>query len=72
MSVQPSTYKKTGAEDISLHHKNLQAAIRKNEPLNCDSDLGYAAVVACCMAVESYRRRKYIKWDKTKERMINS
>ncbi|MFA5588091.1 MAG: Gfo/Idh/MocA family oxidoreductase, partial [Mariniphaga sp.] len=33
------THIKTGAEDITLHHRNLQAAIRKNEPLKCDHNL---------------------------------
>ncbi len=70
--VKPFTYKKTGAEDIALHHKNLQSAIRKNTPLNCDCQLGYAAVVACCMAVDSYRQRKYMKWDKAKERIVKA
>jgi hypothetical protein len=64
------TYKKTGAEEVTIHHKNLQAAIRRNEPLNCDCMLGYYAVVACDMAVQSFRKRKYMKWDKAKERVV--
>jgi len=35
--IQAVTYEKKGAEDLTLHHRNLQAAIRTNEPLNCDS-----------------------------------
>lgn len=57
------THKKTGAEDVTLHHRNLQAAIRKNEPLKCDQNLGYYGVVACMMGVESFRKRKYLRWD---------
>ena len=57
------THKKTGAEDITLHHRNLQNAIRKNEPLNCDQNLGFYGVVACMMGVQSLRQRKYLKWD---------
>ncbi len=57
------TYKKTGAEDITLHHRNLLGAIRENEPLKCDHTLGFYGVVACMMGVESFRRRKYLKWD---------
>jgi len=64
--VQPFTYEKKGAEDLTLHHRNLQAAIRSNEPLNCDSVLGLYGVVICDMAVESYRKREYLKWDKVK------
>jgi|LSQX01.3.fsa_nt_gb predicted dehydrogenase len=57
------THIKTGAEDITLHHRNLQAAIRKNEPLKCDHNLGFYGVVACMMGVQSMRNRKYLKWD---------
>ena len=58
------THKKTGAEDVTLHHRNLLNAIRENEALKCDSELGLYGVVACMMGVESLRRRKYLRWDK--------
>ncbi|HMF78531.1 MAG TPA: Gfo/Idh/MocA family oxidoreductase, partial [Bryobacteraceae bacterium] len=32
--IKPFTYTKKGAEDLTLHHRNLQTAIRSNEPLN--------------------------------------
>ena len=57
------THIKTGAEDVTLHHRNLQAAIRKNEPLKCDHNLGFYGVVACMMGVQSMRDRKYLQWD---------
>jgi predicted dehydrogenase len=57
------THKKTGAEDVTLHHRNLQAAIRKNEMLKCDHKLGFYGVVACMMGVQSFRNRRYLKWD---------
>lgn len=66
------TYKKTGAEDITLHHRNLIAAIRKNESLKCDQDLGFYGVVACMMGVESFRNRKYLKWDHQNKVIIES
>ena len=31
--------------------------------------LGYYGVVACEMGNQSYRRRKYLKWDAAKERI---
>lgn len=68
--IREMTYTKTGAEDIRLHHANLQAAIRKGEPLRCDAMLGYYGVVAFEMGVESLRRRKYMRWDKIKERIV--
>jgi predicted dehydrogenase len=70
--MQPIVHQKTGAEDLTLHHHNLHAAIRSNEPLNCDCMLGYYGVVACEMGVQSYRKRKYMAWDKTKERIVRA
>ncbi|MBS1807675.1 MAG: Gfo/Idh/MocA family oxidoreductase [Acidobacteria bacterium] len=61
-------HKKTGAEDILLHHRNLQNAIRNNEALKCDSTTGYYAVVAVRLAVDSYRKRKYMAWDAQREK----
>ena len=62
--------KKTGAEELDLHHRNLQAAIRRNEPLRCDAKLGYYGVVATAMGNLSYRQRKYMRWDATKQRAV--
>ncbi len=68
--VKPVTHQKTGAEDLGLHHRNLMNAIRKGEELNCDVNLGYYGVVASEMGVQSYRRRKYMKWDRSKEKLV--
>jgi predicted dehydrogenase len=70
--MQVVTYEKKGAENVTLHHRNLQAAIRTNEPLACDYLLGMYGVVVCGMAVESYRRRQYLKWDAVKGRAIKA
>ena len=66
------TYNKTGAEDVTLHHRNLQNAIRENEPLKCDHNLGFYGVVACMMGVQSLRHRKYLKWDANSKTVIES
>jgi predicted dehydrogenase len=66
------THIKSGAEDITLHHRNLQAAIRKNEPLKCDHNLGFYGVVACMMGVQSLRNRKYLRWDPQNHIVIES
>jgi predicted dehydrogenase len=66
------THQKTGAEVLDLHHRNLMNAIRGNEPLKCDAELGYYGVVACEMGVLSYRKRKYMRWDAAKERIVNA
>lgn len=63
------THEKTGAEDITLHHRNLQASIRTDAPLNCDHKLGYYGVVACTMGVQSFRKRKYLRWNAQKEKV---
>ncbi len=63
------SYRKSGAEDVKLHHRNLHNAIRKGEALNCDSKLGYHGVVAACMGVQSLRERAYLKWDASKEKV---
>jgi predicted dehydrogenase len=63
------SYKKTGAEDVKLHHRNLHDAIRNGAPLRCDSELGYQGVVVTMMGVESFRRRQYLKWNRAKERV---
>lgn len=70
--VKETSYEKNGAESLELHHRNLMNAIRKNEPLKCDPMLGYYGVVACEMGNLSYRRRKYLKWDAGKERLVNA
>ena len=65
--VKPIDYKKTGAESMELHHRNLIRAIRSGDALNCDCMLGYYGVVACEMGVLSYRRRQYLRWDSAKQ-----
>ncbi|HEY9434781.1 MAG TPA: Gfo/Idh/MocA family oxidoreductase [Blastocatellia bacterium] len=65
-------HKKTGGEDIMLHHRNLQNAIRGGEALKCDVMTGYYGVVAVRLAVESYRKSKYMKWDARREKGIEA
>jgi predicted dehydrogenase len=70
--MQPITYEKKGAEDVTLHHRNLMAAIRANEPLNCDCMLGLYGVVICEMSVQSFRKRQYLKWDAAKQEAVRA
>lgn len=65
-------HKKTGGEDITLHHRNLQNAIRSGEALKCDVMLGYYGVVAVRLAVDSYRKSKYMKWDARREKGVEA
>ena len=65
-------HQKTGGEDMTLHQRNWHRAIRQGEPLKCDATLGMYGVVACQMGVLSYRRRKYMLWDKERARAVEA
>jgi len=65
-------HKKTGGEDIMLHHRNLQNAIRGGEALKCDVMTGYYGIVAVRLAIESYRRSKCMKWDARREKGVEA
>ena len=62
-------HKKTGAEDIRLHHTNLHNHMRNGEELNCPIELGMAGVVAVNMANESWKTGQMMGWDRENERM---
>lgn len=64
------THKRGGGEDVGLHHKNLQAAIREGAALKCDVQLGYAGVIATVMANDSLRKGKAVVWDAAAERAV--
>mgnify|MGYP001320418816 FL=1 len=70
--VQPKEFTKKGAESTELHHRNLHNAIRFGEALKCDAELGYHGVVVCSMAVDSFRKRQYLKWDRVRERVVRA
>ena len=63
---------KTGAEHVALHHQNLQAAIRDGAELKCDCHLGYYGVVATYMGTQSFRERRYLAWDRRRERVTKA
>ncbi len=63
-------HKKTGGEDIHLHHTNFHNHLRNGEPLNCPVELGLAGVAAVCMANESWRTGRMMAWDKEQEKMV--
>ena len=66
------THRKTGAEDMALHHRNLQAAIRDGKALACPAELGLRGVVAVVMCNESWARRKLMTWDYRKQEMVEA
>ena len=64
------TQKKTGGEDINLHHKNHHAAIRHGVPLNCPPELGLYGLIPVAMANQSWFQRKMLRWDADKGAVI--
>lgn len=63
-------HKKTGGEDVSLHHTNFQNHLRNGEELNCPAELGLAGVAAVCMANESWRTGQMMAWDAKNEQVV--
>ena len=61
---------KTGAEDVTLHHQNLQAAIRGEEALKCDAEMGLYGVVAVNGGNDSWFEKKMMNWDTRGERWV--
>lgn len=70
--VEPAVHKKSGGEDMALHHHNLHNAIRSGEPLKCDVELAFNVSMACHMTVESFRRRKSLGWDRRRQRVVKT
>jgi predicted dehydrogenase len=64
------SHAKTGGEDVPLHHRNLQAAIRNGEPLKCPADLGARGMAPVVMANESWFRKRSMRWDDRKWDMV--
>ena len=63
-------HKKTGDEDIHLHHTNFHNHLRHGEPLRCPPEFGFAGVAAVVMANESWRTGRMMAWDETNQRMV--
>jgi predicted dehydrogenase len=63
-------HKKTGGEDIHLHHTNFHNHLRNGEPLNCPMELGMAGVVAVNMANTSWKTGQMMAWDAKNEKMV--
>jgi hypothetical protein len=49
------------------HMQNFLDCIRFGKEPNCPVELGYRVAIATRMAVDSYRQRRTLHWDATKE-----
>jgi hypothetical protein len=56
--------------DPKAHMQNFLDAIRTGREPNCPFDLGFRVAIACRMAVESYRLRRTVHWDATREEIV--
>jgi len=65
-------HKKTGAEDIHLHHTNLHNHLRNGEELNCPVALGAAGAITGIMANESWRTGQMMGWDNRASKIVPS
>lgn len=63
-------HKKTGGEDIHLHHTNLHNCMRNGQKLRCPVELGMAGVSAVCMANESWRTGRMMAWDAKNQKAV--
>lgn len=64
------SHQKTGAEDVFLHHQNLHAAIRNDEPLHTPPELGLYGVAAIVGAMESWFDKSMKTWDEKGNRWL--
>jgi predicted dehydrogenase len=63
-------HRKSGGEDIVLHHTNFHNHLRHGEELNCPAELGLAGVAAVCMANESWRTGRMLAWDTENQQVV--
>jgi predicted dehydrogenase len=52
------------------HMQNFFDSIRGTAQPNCPFDVGYRVSIACRMAVESYRQRRTVRWDREREEIV--
>ena len=64
------THTRSGAEEIALHHVNLQDAIRRGEELHCPVQLGVYGVAALDGANQSWLSRRMLSWDDSAQKWV--
>lgn len=66
-----SSIKAPGNKDGRDHVENWIDALRGKAKVNCNVELGCAAMVAIKMGVESYRQSKVFTWDAKNEKIVS-
>lgn len=54
----------------SAHMQNFFESMRSGHETNCPFELGFCVSIACCMAVESYRQGRTVRWDPVREEIV--
>ncbi|HZP60247.1 MAG TPA: hypothetical protein VFB27_07965, partial [Opitutaceae bacterium] len=54
----------------TAHMQNFVECIRTGKEPECAFDLGFRVSVACCMALESFRQRRTVRWDPLTETIV--
>lgn len=71
-NIRPEYSMKPGEVKISSHMENLFDCIRTGEKPRCGVDRAFEEAVAICMSVESYRRRRTVRWDAAREEIVDA
>ena len=53
-----------------VHMQNFFDCMRSRKEPNCPLELGFRAAVACRMAIASYREKRTVSWDATREEIV--
>jgi hypothetical protein len=56
--------------DPRAHMLNFLDAARSGTQPNCPFELGFRVSIACCMAIESYRLQRIVRWDPVREEIV--
>jgi predicted dehydrogenase len=54
----------------AAHMQSFVECIRSGKEPNCPFDLGYRVSIACCMALESFRQGRTVRWDPRNEAIV--
>ncbi len=59
-----------GSDTTDRHMQNFIDCVRSRKETNCPFEIGFRSAIACRMAIESYRRKRPVRWDAEREDII--